>query len=105
RRPPLAKIRPGLTCLKQKRADRGGPARLEAQLVSSNLSQATNLRRRAPKPITPPKAAIRPGSPAPTMGAGTTFIAPNSPSISPLIPSVKKRELGLPLLATAPKTT
>jgi hypothetical protein len=31
------------------------------------------------------------------MGPGTTFIAPNSPLASPLIPSVKKRVLGLPL--------
>ena len=36
------------------------------------------------------------------MGPGTAFIAPNSPSISPLIPSVKKRVLGLPLLPPVP---
>jgi hypothetical protein len=48
--------------------------------------------RRCHQPRRPQLAKRRPGSPAPAMGPGTTFvIAPNSPSLSQLIPSVKKR--------------
>src|SRR5205814_6779553 len=60
-------------------------------------------RRRRHQPRRPPLAKIRPGRPAPAMGPGTFDMAPNSPSISPLIPSVKKRVLGLPLLPPVPK--
>jgi hypothetical protein len=56
------------------------------------------FRRRRHQARRPPPAKIRPGSPAPAMGPGTAVMAPNSPSISRLIPSLKKRVLGLPLL-------
>ena len=65
-------------------------------------AQAIFCRRRH-QPRRPPLAKIRPGRPAPAMGPGTAFIAPNSPCVSPLIPSVKKRVLGLPLLPPVPK--
>src|SRR6202043_2594298 len=62
--------------------------------------EAFRFRRHQPR--RPPLATIRPGSPAPAMGAGT-LMAPNSPSASPLIPSVKNSVLGLPLLPPVPK--
>src|SRR2546423_5245157 len=65
-------------------------------------TQAIFCRRRQ-QPRRPPLANIRPGRPAPTMGAGTTFMAPNSPSISPWIPSVESSVVGLPLLPPVPK--
>jgi hypothetical protein len=66
-------------------------------------AQAVFFRRRH-QPRSPTLAKIRPGNPAPAMGPGTTFdIAPNKPSISPLIPSVKKRVSGSPLNALARK--
>jgi hypothetical protein len=58
---------------------------------------AQGIRRRH-QPRRPPQAKIRPGNPAPAIGPGTTFIAPNSPSFSPLKPSVKKRVSGFPPL-------
>src|SRR6266699_6088895 len=38
-------------------------------------------------------------------GSGTALIDPNSPSRSPLSPSVKKRVFGSPLLPPEPKTS
>ena len=59
--------------------------------------------RRRHQPRRPPPANSRPGRPAPAMGPGT-LKAPNSPSISPLMPSVKKRVLGLPFMPPVPNS-
>src|ERR1700726_749439 len=69
--------------------------------VAPDMAQAVLCRRRH-QPRRPAPAKIRPGKPAPAMGPGT-LMAPNSPFISPLIPSVKNSVLGLPLLPPVPK--
>src|SRR5205814_10589222 len=64
----------------------------------------TVRRRHHHHPSTPPLAKITPGRPEPARGPGTSFIAPNNPSISLLIPSVKKRVSGLPFMPPVPKS-
>ena len=73
------------------------------QAAANDLKPQAIFRRRRRQARRLPLARIRPGRPAPAMGPGTKFIAPNSPFISPLIPSVKKRVSGLPLLPPVPK--